>query len=174
MSFHSSSGIPCGGAVLPLQSGSRVLKHNEEATKAIFSGLVLLSVFGLATYYVIVSSTPSIQATKLKILGPSEYALGTIVEITVQAVNDEGEVDMSRRDLIRISTDPESHARLGVSTMSGIAWSNSLTLNLEAGSCRVKFSDGEPEKVTLSVEWLEGETPLISDSVQLSCGWPGF
>ncbi|MEM3003991.1 MAG: hypothetical protein QXK96_01680 [Candidatus Bathyarchaeia archaeon] len=159
---------------MPLQSDSKGPKQNEEATKAILSGLVLLSVFGLATYYAIVTSTPSIQATKLKILAPSEYAIGTVVELTVQAVNDEGEVDISRRDLIRISVDPESHARLGVSTTSGTAWSSSLTLNLGAGSCTVKFSDSEAEKVVVSVEWLEGETPLISDSIQLSCGWPGF
>jgi len=83
-------------------------------------------------------------------------------------------VDSNRSDLIRISVDPRTHAQLGVSTASGIIWSSSLTLNLEGGLCKVKFLDRESEKVLVSVEWLEGKSPLMSDAIEISCGWPGF
>lgn len=155
-------------------SGARAFVDNEEAMRAVSAGLVLLGVFGLAAYYAIVSSTPSIEATKLTILGPSEYRLVTEAELTIKAVDDEGTVDSNRSDLIRISTDPRSHAQLGISSASGIIWSSSLTLNLEAGLCKVKFLDSKSEKVLVSVEWLEGESPLMSDAIELSCGWPGF
>lgn len=93
-------------------SGARAFVDNEEAMRAVSAGLVLLGIFGLAAYYAIVSSAPSIEATKLTILGPSEYPLVTEAELTIKAVDDEGTVDSNRSDLIRISTDPRSHAQL--------------------------------------------------------------
>jgi len=152
----------------------RAFADNEEAIRAASAGLILLSVFGLAAYYAIVSSAPTIEATKLTILGPSEYNLVTEAELTIKAVDDVGTVDSSRSDLIRISTDPRSHARIGISSPSGIIWSGSLTLNLEVGLRRVKFLDRESEKVLVLVEWLEGKSPLTSDAIEISCGWPGF
>jgi hypothetical protein len=117
---------------------------------------------------------PRIEASKLVLLGPSEYTREVVTELTIKAVDNEGVVDSNRSDLIRISLDPSSHAQVGFSDLSGTTWSSSLTIRLEAGQRKVTFLDKQDEKVRVAVEWLEGKSPLKPDAIELNSGWRGF
>jgi hypothetical protein len=150
------------------------VRDREEAIRALLAGLMLLVLFGLVTYYALMNPGPRIEASKLVLLGPSEYSRDVVAELTIKAVDNEGIVDSSRSDLIRVSLDPSSHAQLGFSDQSGTTWSSSLTIRLEAGQRKVTFLDKQDEKVRVAVEWLEGKSPLKPDVIELYSGWRGF
>ena len=149
-------------------------RDREEAIRALLAGLMLLGIFSLVTYYALMNPGPRIEASKLVLLGPSEYTRGVVTELTIKAVDNEGIVDTNRSDLIRISLDPSSHAQLGFSDLSGTTWSTSLTIRLEAGQRKVTFLDKQDEKVRVAVEWREGKSPLKPDAIELNSGWRGF
>jgi len=150
------------------------VRDREEAIRALLAGLMLLGLFGLVTYYALMNPVPRIEASKLVLLGLSEYSRDVVAELTIKAVDNEGIVDSSRSDLIRISLDPSSHAQLGFSDQSGTTWSSSLTTRLEAGQRKVTFLDRQDEKVRVAVEWLEGKSPLKPAVIELYSGWRGF
>ena len=148
------------------------IRKNEEATKAIFATFLLLGIFSVAVYYVLTTpeETP-IEASKLVIVKPSEIPLGSEVELTIKAVNDEGLLDTKRDDLVKIYLHPNSHAQIGYSKTSKIIWSDSLLLKLENGLRKIKLKDPEFERIRISVEWIEGKTQLDSVHVQLYIGY---
>ena len=147
---------------------------NEEFVNALSAALMLLGLFGLATYYVL--TTPeeaSIEASKLVIFKPSgALHLGSEAELIIKAVSDEGLLDSSRDDLVKVYLSPDSHAQLGYSDRSITIWHNSLISKLEKGQLQIKFIDKHMERVYISVEWLEGKSPLESNMIELYPGGP--
>ena len=147
---------------------------NEEHIKSFLAVLMLLGLFGLTIYYVLTTpeETP-IEASQLVILKPSRALhLGSEAELIIEAVSDEGLLDSSRNDLVNVSLSPNSHAQLGYSDRSRTIWHNSLIIKLEKGQCQIKFMDKHMERVYISVEWLEGKSPLDSNIIELYPGGP--
>lgn len=89
----------------------------------------------------------------------------------MEAVNKEGLVDPSRNDLVKISLVDNSYAKLGFSDRTGTIWSRTLMMRLEAGKVQFKFVDSQMERIHMSVEWIEGKSPLESYVIELYNGW---
>jgi hypothetical protein len=136
------------------------ISDREDVAKSIAAGLMLLSVFGLAVYYAFMVPQPSEGAVRLVIRRPSQLQTGVEGDLTILAVNKEGEIDQSRNDVVRISLNTGSCAQLGFADLSGTIWSNSLVLKLQSGRGEVKIIDRKTERVQISVEWLEGKSHL--------------
>ena len=148
------------------------IRKSEEATRAILATLLLLGIFSVSVYYVL--TTPEeipIEATKLVIVKPSEIPVGNKVELTIKAISDDGLLDTTRDDLVKIYLESNSHAQIGYSENSKIIWSDSLLVRLEDGLIKIKFIDPEFERIRISVEWIEGKTKLDSVEVQLYVGY---
>ncbi|WP_455280340.1 hypothetical protein [[Eubacterium] cellulosolvens] len=148
------------------------IRKSEEAIRAILATFLLLGIFSVAVYYVL---TPPeeipIEASKLVIVKPSEIPVGSEVELTIKAVNDDGLLDTKRDDLVNIYLDPNSHAQIGYPERSNNIWSDSLSVKLEDGLTKIKFVDPEFERIRISVEWIEGKSQLNSVEIQLYVGY---
>jgi hypothetical protein len=150
----------------------RSIRKSEEATRAILATLLLLGIFSVSVYYVL--TTPEeipIKATKLVIVKPSEIPVGNEVELTIKAISDDGLLDTTRDDLVKIYLEPNSHAQIGYFEQSKIIWSDSLSVKLDEGLIKIKFIDPEFERILISVEWIEGISKLDSVEVQLYVGY---
>lgn len=145
------------------------ISDRGEVAKSVAAGLMLLSVFGLAVYYAFMVPQPSEGAVRLVIRRPSQLQTGVEGELTILAVNKEGEIDQSRNDVVRISLNTGSCAQLGFADLSGTIWSNSLVLKLQSGRGEVKIIDRKTERVQISVEWLEGKShldPFVTEMIE--------
>lgn len=80
--------------------------------------------------------------------------LGEKIRITIKAVDDEGNIDSSRNDFVKISINPESRAILSQSRAK-----------LENGRAYVTLVDEYQETVVLIVRWEEGSSSLRDDIV---------
>lgn len=147
------------------------ISDREEVAKSIAAGLMLLSVFGLAVYYAFMVPQPSEGAVRLVIRRPSQLPTGVEGELTILAVNKEGEIDQSRNDVVRISLNNCNYAQLGFADLSGTIWSNSLILKLQSGRGEAKIIDSKTERVQISVEWLEGKSHLDPFVTEMYVGW---
>jgi hypothetical protein len=148
------------------------IRISEEESKAILATLLLLGIFSVSVYYVL--TTPEeipIEASKLVIVKPSEIPVGNEVELTIKAISDDGLLDTTRDDLVKIYLEPDSHAQIGYSEQSKIIWSDSLSVKLDEGLIKIKFIDTEFERIRISVEWIEGISKLDSVEVQLYVGY---
>ena len=150
----------------------KLIRKSEDAIRTLLAALLLIGIFSIAVYFVL--TTPEeipIETSKLVIVKPSEIPVGSEVELTIKAINDDGFLDIKRDDLVKIALDPNSHAQIGYLENSNAIWSNSLLIRLEAGLAKVKFVDPKFERIRISVEWIEGKSKLESSEVQLYVGY---
>jgi hypothetical protein len=150
----------------------KLIRKSEDKIRTLLSSLLLIGIFSIAIYFVL--TTPEeipIEASKLVIVKPSEIPVRNEVVLTIKAINDDGFLDIKRDDLVEIALDPNSHAQIGYLENSNIIWSNSLLIRLEAGLAKVKFVDPKFERIRISVEWIEGNSKLESNEVQLFVGY---
>ena len=118
--------------------------------------LVLLLLFAVSfgMSWVDVLKT-DVKATSLYLATDEQVInLGEKIRITIMAVDDESNIDSSRNDLVKISTNPESRAILSQSKVK-----------LESGRAYVTLVDEYQETIVLTVRWVNGSSSLKDDVV---------
>lgn len=94
------------------------------------------------------------QATGLRlIVDRSQATVGETVNIRVLAINDENRLDSTRNDLIEVSVNPESRAKLSQSRVG-----------LTGGIAEITLTDDYEEPVVVTVTWINGQSTLRGDS----------
>ena len=114
----------------------------------------------ISAFYMIVSSPPPPAATGLIMLFPPTMHPHVAAEITVAAVDDYMQIDPSRDDLIRISLNPGSRARLGLAETPQSEWAQNLTVRLVNGKASFMMMGERLEMVVMCAEWIDGRSPL--------------
>ena len=118
--------------------------------------LVLLLLFAVSfgMNWVDVLKT-DVKATSLYLATDKQVInLGEKIRITIMAMDDDGNIDSSRNDLVKISTNPESRAILSQSKVK-----------LESGRAYVTLVDEYQETIVLTVRWVNGSSSLKDDVV---------
>lgn len=115
----------------------------------------------IGAFYVIVWSPPP-TATRLILLFPPTMHPQVTAEITVAALNDNMQIDPSRDDLIRISLNPGSHAKVGLADTAQSEWAKNITVRLTNGKASFMIVGERLEMVVISAEWIDGRSPLQS------------
>lgn len=94
-----------------------------------------------------------VTATRLRIVVDNPLVnVGEEIRITMMAIDDDGYLDSSRNDLVEISTNTESKARLSQSRVY-----------LENGKAYVILVDDNEESVVITVRWISGGHSLQGD-----------
>jgi hypothetical protein len=104
------------------------------------------------------------QATKLIIVASTTFIpLDKPVELTIKAVDDTGKLDDTRNDFIELSLTSVSYDK-----SSAKLTTNNIQLRNGIGSVYIQ---GEvPEVVDITVQWIEGKSPLESYKLHLFMG----
>ncbi len=114
--------------------------------------LVTFAVYSAAPWTLPFGARP--QATSLRlIVDRPQVSLGETVQISILATSDDGRLDSTRDDLVEISVNPESRARLSESRV-----------NLTRGRVQVTLIGEYAEPVVVTVTWISGRSTLRGDS----------
>jgi hypothetical protein len=114
--------------------------------------LVTFAVYSAAPWTLPLGARP--QATSLRlIVDRSQVSVGETVQISILATSDDGRLDPMRDDLVEISVNPESRAKLSESRV-----------NLTRGRGEVTLISDYAEPVVVTVTWISGRSTLRGDS----------
>lgn len=113
---------------------------------------------------IFVSFSHTVKATKLLVISPTSFMdLSEHVEITVKAIDDAGNIDVMRNDLVELS------AR-SVSRNTSMAKLSATSIELRNGVGSVYVVSDMAEVVDVTAIWKEGASPLKPSTVRLFIG----
>jgi len=147
-----------------LDSGRKRSFDQEEVARAILAALILVGIAATAIVWSIINPEGPKGAVALDISVPQTTLSGAQEEILVVAVNASGEIDPTRNDTVRISIECDAAM---IRSQSGLnrEWCKEVTLNLNQGVGRVDFLAPKRESITVTATWLQGQSPLQSNTV---------
>lgn len=94
------------------------------------------------------------RATGLRlIVDKPQVTVDETVRIRILAISDEGRLDPIRNDLVEVSVNPESRAKLSQSRVT-----------LTRGRAEITLTDDYEEPVVVTVTWISGQSTLRGDS----------
>ena len=100
---------------------------------------------------------PSTGATRLEIDAPETVDVGSVATVTIRAVDENGNLDTRRTDVVDLSLNKGARARLSISTVE-----------LKGGEVAVTITDSFAETVVLTATARLGYSLLESDSVTIT------
>ncbi|MCJ7761038.1 hypothetical protein MUP59_07875 [Candidatus Bathyarchaeota archaeon] len=138
---------------------SEMFHTNRQSSVRAAVAIVYLSCLVLFAVY---TATPWLlpfgsgaKATSLRLVAAKSHAtLGENIQITIVSVSDDGKLDAERNDLVELSTNSDSRARLSPSRIT-----------LARGKAEITLVDNFEEPVVVTVRWVSGKTILRGDSV---------
>ncbi|MBS7623407.1 hypothetical protein KEJ39_07015 [Candidatus Bathyarchaeota archaeon] len=108
--------------------------------------------------------SPTVKATKLLVVAPTSFIdLGEPTELTLKAIDELGNLDADRDDLVELSLKPVSYSK-------AMAELSSTSVTLRNGIGHVHILGNVPEVVDVVATWRDGRSPLESSSVRLFIG----
>ncbi|MBS7623404.1 hypothetical protein KEJ39_07000 [Candidatus Bathyarchaeota archaeon] len=119
-----------------------------------------ITVVTLASFYAVMSELPP-SATRPILLPPVMHPR-VVAEITVAAVDDGMWLDTRRGELVEISLNPNSNARLGLAEAQQSEWTQNTTIRFVEGKATFMIVGDRLEVVIVSAKWIEGRSPLHS------------
>lgn len=122
------------------------------------------SVALLVGSFLFVGFSHTVKATKLLVVSPTAFMdLGEPTEMIVKAIDDAGNLDATRNDLVELSVRSISH-----NTSTARLSATSIRLQNGAGSVYVVGDIAEVVDVTAT--WKDGPSPLKPSAVRLFIG----
>jgi len=120
---------------------------------ATFASLLIITI----SYVWMPSVPPSTGATRLKIDAPEIVDVGSVATIAIRAVDENGNVDARRTDVVDLSLNKGAKARLSI-----------YNLELEEGEATLTITDNFAEVVVLTATARLGYSALEPDSVTIT------
>lgn len=122
--------------------------------------LILLLAVSVSLYV----TSQTIKATKLLIVSRSGFIeLDENTELTIKAIDNSGNIDKSRNDLVELTL-------RSVSRNESMAKLSSASVKLDRGVGLAYIRGRIAEVVDVKVSWKEGTSPLESSTVRLYIG----
>jgi len=120
---------------------------------AIFASLLIITI----SYIWMPSAPPSTGATRLEIDAPETVDLGSVATVTIRAVDENGNLDTRRTDVVELFLNKGARARLSISKFE-----------LKEGEATLTITDNFAEVVVLTATASLGYSALEPDSVTIT------